>query len=80
MSLGEEPALLSGVLPSFLVDHMVVSLAAHWLILPANDDEQGDDEEQQQRGGDHQADDHLWKKGWLDLLKNKQTPLALMYQ
>lgn len=51
--------LLSGFVSRFLVDHVVVSPVAHWLLLPTDDAEEDGDEEEEQTAGHRQTQDHF---------------------
>lgn len=53
----EELVLLSRFLSDFLVDHMLVSPAADWIFLPANNAEEEGDNEEEQTASHHQTDD-----------------------
>ena len=51
--------LLSGFVSHFLVDHVAVSLVAHWLFLPTDDAKEDGNEEEEQTAGHCQTDDHF---------------------
>lgn len=55
----KELVLLSGFLADFLVDHMVISPVAVWLLLPTNNGKKEDDEEEEQTTRHCQTDDHF---------------------
>lgn len=53
--------LLSGILPDFLVDHMMVSLVVHWLFVPTQNAEKDHDDDEEQASSCSQDGDYLWK-------------------
>lgn len=57
----KESVLMSGVLPDFFIDHLLVSLAAQWLFLTADNAKEEDDEEEEQAARQHQTDNHYEK-------------------
>lgn len=51
--------LLSGILSAFLIDHMLVSPAVYWILVPTKNTEEDDNEDEEHTSGHSQAgDDH----------------------
>lgn len=73
----EELVLLSGFVSGILVDHVLVSPAAVWLLLPTDHAEEDDDEEEEQTARHGQTDDHFCKKQMMNQRRHNQSAFFL---